>query len=86
KLAFDVLNGRMTVLDEARETSTEAILKAVATTGMGAAPWQANAPKDGADDYRRQQLLFTAASGVAVLVGMGLHVWSSDNLADALRL
>lgn len=86
RLAFDVLNGRMTVLDKASETPTDAILKAVATTGMGAAPWEANAPKGDADDYRRQQLLFTVASGIAVLVGMALHVWSSDNLADALRL
>lgn len=86
RLVFDVLNGRMTVLDEAAETSTDAILKAVATTGMGAAPWEANAPKGSTDDYRRQQLLFTAASGIAVLVGMALHVWSSDSLTDALRL
>ena len=86
RLAFDVLNGRMTVLEQAREIPAEAIVKAVAATGMTAAPWEANAAKGDADDHRRQQLLFTAASGVAVLVGMALHVWSSDNLADALRL
>ncbi len=85
RLAFDVLNGRMTVLDVAREVPSNAIVAAVATTGMKAAPWQAG-PRPPDDGHRRQQLLFTAASGVAVLAGMALHVQSSNSLADSLRL
>jgi Cd2+/Zn2+-exporting ATPase len=36
RLAFDVLNGRMTVAEEAREVSEQAILEAIASTGMSA--------------------------------------------------
>ena len=39
RLAFDVLNGRMTVAEEAREVSEQAILEAIASTGMSATAW-----------------------------------------------
>lgn len=86
RLAFDVLNGRMTVAETAREVSEETVLKAVATTGMSAVPWDTPAAKGGGDSHRRQQILFTAASGASLLLGMALHVVSAGNLADALRL
>lgn len=86
RLAFDVLNGRMTVAAAARSVSSDAILKAVAATGMSAESWDARSAKGGDDDHRWQQILFTAASGVSVLVGMGLHVLSSNSLGAALRL
>lgn len=40
RLAFDVLNGRMTIADLAGNVPPDRILKAVAATGMTAAPWQ----------------------------------------------
>lgn len=85
RLSFDVLNGRMTVSNAARSVSEETVLKAVAATGMSAVAWEAHAAKGGGDDHRRQQILFTAASGVSLALGMVLHVLLSDNLAQALR-
>lgn len=85
-LAFDVLNGRMTVADAAGDVPDEIILKAVAATGMSAVRWETHAAKDDGDSHRRQQILFTVASGASLLLGMALHVVSADNLAEALRL
>jgi len=86
RLAFDVLNGRMTVADEARDVPEEEILKAVAATGMKAVPWMAHVTTVKADSHRRQQALFTAASGVCVLIGLLLYVVLAGGFADALKL
>jgi Cd2+/Zn2+-exporting ATPase len=86
RLAFDVLNGRMTVADAARDVPEEIILKAVAATGMSAVRWEAHAARGDGDSHRRQQVLFTAASGASLLLGMILHVLSSGSLTDAFRL
>jgi len=86
RLAFDVLNGRMTVADAGRDVPEETVLEAVAATGMSAVPWEKHAAEGDGDSDRRQQVLFTAASGASLLLAMALHVVSSGNLADALRL
>lgn len=85
RLAFDVLNGRMTVADDALNIADEAILKAIASTGMNAVPWAATG-KDRTDDHRRQQALFTAASGALVAIGLGLHVVLAGGFAEAWKL
>jgi Cd2+/Zn2+-exporting ATPase len=86
RLAFDVLNGRMTVAEEAREVSEQAILEAIASTGMSATAWTGQAEKRRTDDHRRQQALFTAASGVCVLAGLGFHVVLAGGFAQAWKL
>ncbi|HWA42774.1 MAG TPA: heavy metal translocating P-type ATPase [Hypericibacter adhaerens] len=87
RLAFDVLNGRMTVAPAAGNISDLAILEAVATTGMSAVPWQATgANGTGSDGHRRQQLLFTAASGASLLLGVTIHMATAGSIGDALRL
>ena len=86
RLAFDVLNGRMTVAEAARDVPEEKIVEAVAATGMSAAPWEARADKGETDSHRRQQVLFTAASGVCVLAGLVLHVVLAGGVAEAWRL
>ncbi len=86
RLAFDVLNGRMTIADDAKGVAEEAIIEAVAGTGMSAAPWNRHTGKDQADDHRRQQVLFTAASGGFVLAGLVLHVVLAGGLAQAWKL
>ncbi len=90
RLAFDVLNGRMTVADEARDVPEDEIVEAVAATGMSAVPWvaQAGAAKGdkGDDDHRRRQALFTAASGACVLTGLTLHVVLAGGFAQAWKL
>ncbi len=86
RLAFDILNGRMTVAANEREVADEAIFKAVAATGMSAVPWTSHAETDDTDNHRRQQVLFTAASGMALLIGFTLHVVFAGGLAPAWRL
>ncbi len=86
RLAFNVLNGRMTVAADERVVTDEAILKAIAATGMSAVAWTPHAKTDQTDIYRRQQTLFTAASGIALLVGFSLHVLLAGGFAPAWRL
>src|SRR5581483_4945259 len=85
-LAFDVLNGRMTVAADAGEVADEAIFKAIAATGMSAVPWTPHAKTDDTDKHRRQQVLFTAASGIALLIGFALHVVLAGGFGAAWRL
>jgi Zn2+/Cd2+-exporting ATPase len=86
RLAFDILNGRMTVADGARDVTQEEIVKAVAATGMSAVPWTPHAKTDDTDNHRRQQVLFTVASGIALLIGFTLHVVLAGGFAPAWRL
>ena len=74
-LAFDAINGRMSVRAPASRVSDEAIVAAVAATGMSATPavaGPASAPPD------RGPLYATLASGVLLLVGIVLHVAGVD--------
>jgi Cd2+/Zn2+-exporting ATPase len=86
RLAFDVLNGRMSVADAASQIQDQIIVKAVATTGMSAAPWQAETGKAESDSRRRQQALFTAASGVFVLLGFVIHIVMAGGVAQAWKM
>lgn len=85
RLAFDVINGRMTVADDARGVPDEAIVKAVTGTGMCAIPWEAQAATSKTDGHRRQQALFTALSGACVLTGIVLHVALAGGFAEAWK-
>lgn len=86
RLAFDVLNGRMTVTADEGEVTDEAIFKAVAATGMSAIEWAPHAKTDDTDNHRRQQVLFTAASGIALLIGFAFHVVLAGGFTAAWRL
>ncbi len=86
RLAFDVLNGRMTVAPNEREVADEAIFKAIAATGMSAVRWTPHAKTDDTDNYRRRQVLFTAVSGIVLLIGFALHVVLAGDFAPAWRL
>ena len=88
RLAFDVLSGRMMVLDGADKVSLEEVLKAVRRTGMSAVEWRKD-DKDAdraSDKRRRAQARLTALSGLALLAGLAVHVWLAGGLAEALRL
>lgn len=87
-LAFDVLNGRMTVLAEAPPASADEIREAVRRTGMTAVEWRAG-EKSGRDesDRRRSQLVsFTSLSGLFVVAGFLTHVWLAGGFTEAIRL
>jgi Cd2+/Zn2+-exporting ATPase len=86
RLAFDVLNGRMTVANDARDVPGETIVNAVATTGMTAIPWEADSDKREAGRHRGQQVLFTALSGACILLGLIVHVVLSGGLEQAWKL
>ncbi len=86
RLAFDVLNGRMTVAEAARNVPIETILSAVAATGMTAVAWDGHDKGDDVDRHRREQILFTAASGACVLLGLILHVWLAGGVEEAWQL
>jgi Zn2+/Cd2+-exporting ATPase len=87
-LAFDVLNGRMTVLDGAPAISADDILLAVRRTGMTAVEWrpQKKGARDESDWHRRQQVWFTSLSGLLVATGFLIHVWLAGSWGEAIRL
>ena len=73
-LAFDVINGRMTILDSAKSLSDGEVAELVASTGMTAKPWDAeNASVDQAAHLARQRL-FTALSGGFWAAGFLRHI------------
>ena len=74
-LAFDALNGRMSVRVSAARASDEAIIAAVAATGMSAAP-SGDDPARATPD--RGPFLAALASGLLLLVGIVLHVAGMD--------
>ena len=87
RLAFDVLNGRMTVAEAARHVPDRDITAAVKRTGMSASRWEPGRDEDGGDErHRRLQVWFTALSGLSVLIGLVLHTWLAGGFAEALRL
>lgn len=84
-LAFDVINGRMTVLDTAKSIPDDRIIRLVAGTGMSARPWDAgNAAADQAAHLARQKV-FTAASGGFWAAGFIYHIIETG-LGGALGL
>lgn len=78
-LAFDILNGKMVVLSN--DVASEAIIQAVARTGMTAQPWSANAATSDEDGRRKRQAILTGASGVMTGIGFIL-----DTLAQTPAL
>ena len=73
-LAFDVINGRMTILDTADRISDDEVAQLVTSTGMSAKPWDAdNAAKDQAAHLVRQKR-FTALSGSCWAAGFLYHI------------
>ncbi len=88
RLAFDVLNGRMMVLEDAERVSAEEIRKAVSKTGMSTVEWRADdeESKRASERHQRAQSWFTTLSGISLFAGVALHVWLAGGFAEALRL
>lgn len=84
-LAFDVINGRMMVLDSAEHVADDQIVELVASTGMRARPW--NADKASADqaEHLAKQKWFTLLSGGFWAAGFGYHIVETG-LGGALGL
>ena len=72
RLAFDVLNGRMRVLEAADDVSDASIAAAIEATGMRAT--RVGEAGDGNASTGPSRALMTALSGAAVVLGLVLHV------------
>ena len=88
RLAFDVLSGRLMVLEDAAPVSAEEIREAVRRTGMTAEEWRPQEQGNGgaADRRRRAQAWLTALSGLSVLAGLATHMWLAGGPGGVLRL
>ncbi|KIZ34649.1 ATPase P, partial [Rhodopseudomonas palustris] len=88
KLAFDLLNGRMSI-DMAPDAALEAkIEKAVVRAGLQAEPWTEGATSEGAraeERRRRIQSWLTAASGLFVAIGFAVHAWVGGGIIAAFE-
>ena len=73
-LAFDVINGRMTVLDTARTLSEDKIIKLIGATGMSASLWDAEGAAQAQAAHLKRQRLFTGLSGGFWAAGFGYHI------------
>ncbi len=84
-LAFDVINGRMIVLDSARPLGDDRIMALVARTGMRASRWNSDGAAADRAAHMKRLRLFTAASGALWTAGLAWHV-GETGIAGALRL
>ncbi len=76
-LAFDVLNGRMTVLDSGGAISDEKIARLVGSTGMSASPWNAKTAAVDQAEHLGRQRRYTALSGGFWAAGFLWHVFEA---------
>ena len=76
-LAFDVLEGRMSVLESAALISDERVLELVASTGMSASAWNAESAADEQAAHLARKRRFTALSGGFWVAGLLYHVVES---------
>ncbi len=88
KLAFDLLNGRMSI-DMTPDTVLEArIEKAVARAGLRAEPWIEGDTSEAArveERRRRLQSWLTTASGVFTALGFAVHAWLGGGVIAAFE-
>ena len=84
-LAFDVINGRMTVLDSGKALADDRIIKLVGSTGMSAKPWDADSAAADQAAHLKRQRFFTAVSGVFWATGFAYHI-VENGIGGAVRL
>jgi len=73
-LAFDVINARMTVLEGGTSVSSDNIIKAVASTGMTAKPWDAEDASADQAAHLKKQKQFTMLSGGSWAAALTYHL------------
>ncbi len=85
ELRFDALNGKMTVLAAPDGFDPNAVVSAVASTGMKAVAWQSQAVEEtGSFWERRGRVLMMQASGILMGSGLVLHWILHGSLLHAL--
>ena len=87
-LSFEVLRGKMTVLDTARAIAQEEVVEAVRRTGMRARPWQPDAERassrQGFWETRGRAFLCTS-SGIFLVAGFVIQAVRQAGVLNALR-
>ena len=83
QLAFDILNGKMTVL---ADTAPEPIIAAVGRTGMRAVAWEDPVPGVAAQSswQRNARTSLTAASGLSLVAGFIANAISAGGISGAI--
>jgi len=84
-LAFDVINGRMTVLDTGKTIADDKLIKLVGSTGMSAKRWDADSAAADQAAHLKRQKFFTAFSGGFWAAGFAYHT-VENGLVGAVRL
>lgn len=88
KLAFDLLNGRMSI-DVSPDAALEAgVEKAVARAGLRAEPWSEGSTSEAAQAEERRKRLqswLTTASGLLTALGFGVHAWVGGGVISAFE-
>ncbi len=82
KLAFDVINGRMTIIEEVSQVSEKTIIKAVAGTGMKATRWKPGETQTDISQRQRSQTLYTVLSGLCIIAGILIHIAIAGGFTD----
>jgi len=85
-LAFDVINGRMTIIAEAGQVAEKTIIKAVAATGMKATRWKPGETSVDISQRQRSQTLYATISGIFIVAGVLIHIFMAGGFADARHL
>lgn len=84
RLAFDILNGRMSVEPGAVPVTLELVARAVARTGMRAEPWAEKQPSESESFWQRRiRSVMTAASGLFLVLGFAAHSVLAKSLWSA---
>ncbi len=88
RLAFDLLNGRMSI-DIAPDAALEArIEKAVSRAGLRAEPWAEGSSSEAAQAEERRRSIqswLTAISGVLAALGFAVHAWLGGGVIAAFE-
>ena len=84
KLAFDVINGRMTILSGAAAVAEKTIVKAVAATGMKAVSWKAGRTQNSLKQRQRSQMTYTSFSGIFIVLGILIHIGEAGGFTDLM--
>jgi Cd2+/Zn2+-exporting ATPase len=85
-LSFDILRGRMSVTG-GPPTPADAVIKAVARTGMHAQPWTAGDERQASQQEaaaRRRRTMLTCASGILAASAFATHALLAGSIAPAL--
>jgi Cd2+/Zn2+-exporting ATPase len=88
RLAFDILNGHMTVLAGEPAVSPRAVIEAVERTGMRAEAWDEsdNRSEEGTFWQRNGRTVLTTCSGLLLLSAVIVHTVISKSLWESLGL